>query len=53
VVVDDVLPADLYEAVVAGIPPRVLFDDRPINKQQIKGAAAPCTPAFAARLAFS
>ena len=29
------LPRDLYDALVAAIPPRVLFEDRPINKQQV------------------
>lgn len=35
VVVDDVLPADLYRCVLKGIPPLELFSDRPVNKQQL------------------
>lgn len=35
VVVDDILPADLYRCVLKGIPPLELFSDRPVNKQQL------------------
>jgi hypothetical protein len=35
-VVDDLLPQDLYDALIAGIPPVELFADRPVNKQQLK-----------------
>jgi hypothetical protein len=35
-VIDDLLPRDLYDALIAGIPPVELFADRPVNKQQLK-----------------
>jgi hypothetical protein len=35
-VVDGLLPGDLYDALIAGIPPVELFADRPVNKQQLK-----------------
>ena len=35
VIVDEVLPPDLYEALIEAIPPRVFFEDRPVNKQQV------------------
>lgn len=35
-VIDDLLPRDLYDALIAGIPPVELFADRPANKQQLK-----------------
>ena len=34
-VVDDVLPKELYTAVIRGLPPVELFNDRPFNKQQL------------------
>ncbi len=34
-VVDDVLPRDLYGAVIRSLPPVELFSDRPVNKQQL------------------
>ena len=44
VVINDVLPGVLYDAAIAAIPPRVLFEDRPVNKQQVK-----VPPRFASR----
>lgn len=35
-VVENVLPQDCYDTLVAAIPPRVLFEDRPVNKQQLR-----------------
>jgi hypothetical protein len=35
-VIDDLLPRDVYDALIAGIPPPELFADRPVNKQQLK-----------------
>jgi hypothetical protein len=35
-VVDDLLPADVYDALIDALPPRVLFEDRPVNKQQLR-----------------
>ena len=49
VIVDDILPPDLYEAVVAAIPPRVLFEDRPVNKQQVK-VPPPFAPQYSRRV---
>lgn len=34
-VVSDLLPPDVYDAMIEAIPPRVFFEDRPINKQQL------------------
>ncbi len=34
-VVDGLLPAAYYDALIAGLPPVELFADRPINKQQL------------------
>ena len=34
-VVDDLLPKELYAAVLKGLPPVELFNDRPFNKQQL------------------
>jgi hypothetical protein len=36
VVLQDVLPDALYDALVQGIPPIELFGDKPLNKQQLK-----------------
>jgi hypothetical protein len=35
-VVDDLFPQDVYDALVEGIPPVEVFGDKPTNKQQIK-----------------
>ena len=35
IVVTELFPVDLYEALVLAIPPRELFEDKPINKQQL------------------
>jgi hypothetical protein len=35
IVVDDLLPRRLYDAVIEGIPPSELFADRPVNKRQM------------------
>ena len=35
IAVDDVLPRELYWALIRGLPPVELFSDRPINKQQL------------------
>jgi hypothetical protein len=35
-VIDGLLPDDLFDALVKGIPPAELFADKPANKQQIK-----------------
>lgn len=35
IVVDDVLPRELYWALIRGLPPIELFSDRPTNKQQL------------------
>ena len=46
VVIDNLLPAALYTALIDTMPPRVLFEDNPVNKQQLRvpprlaGAAA-------------
>ena len=46
VVIDNLLPAALYAALIDTMPPRVLFEDKPVNKQQLRvppslaGAAA-------------
>jgi hypothetical protein len=34
-IVDDVLPRDLYWALIKAMPPVELFSDRPVNKQQL------------------
>jgi HPt (histidine-containing phosphotransfer) domain-containing protein len=34
-VVNDVLPADFYEALIRGLPPVEVFADRPVNKQRL------------------
>jgi hypothetical protein len=34
-IVDDVLPRELYWALIRGLPPLELFSDRPTNKQQL------------------
>ena len=34
-VVDDLLPAAYYDALIAALPPAELFADRPVNKQQL------------------
>jgi hypothetical protein len=34
-IVDGLLPAPLFDALVTGLPPAELFADRPINKQQL------------------
>jgi hypothetical protein len=34
-VVDDLLPRDLYQSLLKGLPPLELFADRPENKQQL------------------
>jgi len=35
-VVDKVLPDDVYDALIAGLPPAELFADKPPNKQQLQ-----------------
>jgi hypothetical protein len=35
VVVTELFPPDLYEALLLAIPPRELFEDKPVNKQQL------------------
>lgn len=35
-VIDNFLPADLYDALIETMPPRVLFEDNPVNRQQLK-----------------
>ena len=35
IVVTELFPTDLYNALVLAIPPRELFDDKPVNKQQL------------------
>ena len=49
VVIDDVLPSVLYDAAIAAIPPRVLFEDRPVNKQQLK-VPPPFAPQYSRRV---
>jgi hypothetical protein len=34
-VIDDLLPAEYYDTLIAGLPPVDLFADRPVNKQQL------------------
>lgn len=34
-IVDDFLPDPFYDALITGLPPTVLFADRPANKQQL------------------
>jgi hypothetical protein len=34
-IVDDFLPDSFYDALIMGLPPTVLFADRPVNKQQL------------------
>jgi hypothetical protein len=36
VVVDNLLPDDLYDALIEGLPPLELFADQKVNKQQLK-----------------
>ena len=36
IVVESLLPDDLYDALITGLPPVELFGDKPINKQQLK-----------------
>jgi uncharacterized coiled-coil protein SlyX len=36
VVVENLLPDDLYDALIMGLPPVALFGDKPVNKQQLK-----------------
>jgi hypothetical protein len=36
VVVDNVLPRDFHDALIAGIPPAELFADNPVNKRQLR-----------------
>lgn len=35
-IVDDALPAGVFDALVKGLPPTVLFADRPVNHQHLK-----------------
>jgi hypothetical protein len=35
IVIENLLPDDVYEAIVRAVPPRVFFEDRPVNKQQL------------------
>jgi hypothetical protein len=35
-VVDDILPKPVFDALVKGLPPAVLFADRPVNHQHLK-----------------
>ena len=35
-VIDNFLPDDLYDALIETMPPRVLFEDNPVNRQQLK-----------------
>ena len=48
-VIDDVLPKDLYAAVLKGLPPVELFGDRPFNKQQLTVPFA-LAPAYSQRV---
>jgi uncharacterized coiled-coil protein SlyX len=36
IVVENLLPDDLYDALILGLPPVELFGDKPVNKQQLK-----------------
>ena len=36
VVIDNLLPKVFYSALINTMPPRVLFEDNPVNKQQLK-----------------
>ena len=35
-VIENLLPDDLYDAIIRGLPPAELFGDKPVNKQQLK-----------------
>jgi hypothetical protein len=35
-VISDLLPPKVYEAMIAAIPSRVFFEDRPVNKQRLQ-----------------
>ena len=35
-VIDNLLPASLYATLIETMPPRVLFEDNPVNKQQLR-----------------
>jgi hypothetical protein len=48
-VVDDLLPAPLYNALIAGLPPVELFADRAANKQQL-GVPFRFGPAYSRRV---
>ena len=49
VVVDDLLPDPLYDALIEGLPPAQLFADKPANKQQLK-VPFEFAPAYARRV---
>ena len=36
VVIDDLLPRRLYSAIIDTMPPRIVFEDNPVNKQQLR-----------------
>jgi hypothetical protein len=48
-VADDLLPAWLYDALVTGLPPVELFEDRPVNKQRL-GVPFGLAPSFSRRV---
>lgn len=48
-IIDDLLPDDLYNAMIRAIPPRVLFEDRRVNKQQLRVPPS-FAPAFSRRV---
>jgi hypothetical protein len=49
VVVDNLLPDAIYDALITGLPPSELFRDKPVNKQQIK-VPFQFAPAYARRV---
>jgi hypothetical protein len=48
-VIDDVLPPDVFAALVRGLPPAVLFADRPVNHQQLR-PPFPLAPQYSRRI---
>lgn len=51
-VIDDVLPGELYQCLLKGLPPLELFSDRPVNKQQLTVPFGLAPIYFAARVAI-
>src|SRR5688572_31193304 len=49
IVVENLFPRDFYAALVRGIPPVQLFEDKPVNKQQLTVPFA-LAPAYARRV---